>query len=273
MRRVLSLWLTMASMALPGMARAMEPEPTMALEIDVSALPQDGETEELRGLLLERQARILRDGGIALVEDVPDAAKIRVTVSRYGEGDVNYRFSVALLEGRETTVERTLTCDLCRDTELVTKVGEEVARVSGRFMYEREAAAGTKPDEPVEGDGTDPSQGQPLADHEGKRVGATGFAGIAALVAGTGVAVGGLILLAKKPDVRLAPDDLQVEEVTTHRRLGIGLSAAGAGVLATGIVLLVVDQTVLRRRRAKHHAVFVPTAAPNGFGVSLTGRF
>lgn len=279
MRLTLGTWfattMTGACLVMAEPAHGAEPEPALGLEVDVSALPQDEETEGLRWLLVERQTRILRDGGIAVAEeDDRDAARIRVTVSRYGEGDVNYRFTVKLLEGGATTVERTLTCDLCRDTELVTKVGEEIARVSGRYVYEHEAGAREpEPNGRDEGNGAEPVDSGTPTDQEARPVGAAGYAGIAALVAGAGVTVGGVILLTKKPEVRLSPEDRRVEEVTTHRRLGTAFTAVGAGVLAAGVVLVVVDQTVLRKRRAKRHAVLHPSVGPNGVGLSLTGRF
>jgi hypothetical protein len=273
----LSIWLSLAIASTAVPARAEEPKPAVAIEVDVSALPDEDFTAWLKEDLVERQKRVLRDGGLEVVGEGDADATIRVIVSRYGEGDVNYRFTVALFEAKQSApmVEHALTCDLCKDSDLVTKVGEEVARMSGRFMHEREAGAGAPSDGQVENGGAEPIEGEPPTDRESKRVGAVGYAGIGALVAGVGVTVGGVVLLTKDPTIRIPPDRTPEEEVVTYRRLGAGLTAGGATMMATGIVLLVVDQTVLRKRRVKRGAstVLHPTFSPAGIGVSFTGRF
>lgn len=274
----LALSLALARAALPAQAA----EPTVSVEIDVSALPKDDATARLKVSLVERQAQILEDGGFEIVDGAK--AKIRVTVSRYGDLGIHYRFTVALFEGASATprAERTLSCELCRESELVTKVGEEVARMSGRLLHEPEQQPEQdperqpedQPEESANGGATQPEEGDPVSP-SGKRIGVVGYSGIAALPIGVGLVVGGVIALTKEPAVELLPQDKHVERVTTHRRLGAGLTAAGAVVLVSGVVLLVVDQTVLRKRRSKRSASVLlhPSPAPAGFGVSLTGRF
>lgn len=274
MRRLLIMWFAMAvaCVAWPATARAEGPEPSLELEIDVSALPRDDETEGLRFLLVEAQTRILRDGGIAVVEDGSASARLRVVVSRYGEGDLNYRFTVMLLEGEAMAVERTLTCDLCRDTELITKVSEEVARVSGRFAYEREEAAR------VEGSA---SEGEPTGAEEGnpaekvRRVGGAGWAGIGLAAAGIGLGIGGAVELARPSTWDLRPDDNRYEVSVRPRALGAALLGVGGSLLVTGVVLLAVDQTVLleRRMRRVRRMALVPSFSSTGVGVSWSGRF
>lgn len=273
----LALSLALARAAVPAQAA----EPTVSVEIDVSALPKDDATARLEVSLVERQTQILEDGGFEIVDGAK--ARIRVTVSRYGDLGIHYRFTVALFDGASATprAERTLSCELCRESELVTKVGEEVARMSGRLLHEPEQPPEQTPEpQPEQPEGsadegaTQPPEADPV-DPPGKRIGVAGYSGIAALPIGVGLVVGGVIALTKEPTVELLPQDKQVERVTTHRRLGAGLTAAGAVVLVSGVVLLVVDQTVLRKRRSKRSAFVLPhpSPAPAGFGVSLTGRF
>lgn len=276
----LSSLLAIAGVAAP--AQAAEPaKPTVAVEVDVSALPDEEFTRYLKRDLTERQVRILADGGLEVADDAN--ATIRVVVSRYGDHDVHYRFTVALFEGDAETpkVERTLSCELCKDSELVTKVGEEVARVSGRLLFEPEArpedSPGPQPEHP-EGsanDGTTPPSERDPVHPPGKRIGIAGYSGIAALPIGVGLMVGGVVALTKEPTVRIPPDRTPEEEVITHRRLGISLTTAGAVVAAAGVVLIVVDQTVLRKRRSERRAAAIlhPSISPAGLGVSLTGRF
>lgn len=275
MRRTLCTWFAMtmaaACVALPGKARAAEPETTVELEVDVSALPPDEETEGLRWLLVERQTRVLRDGGIAVVEGDPEEERIRVTVSRYGEGDVNYRFSVALVEHGAVSVERTLTCDLCRDTELVSKVGEEVARISGRFAYEREGAGAG--DSGAEPEGSQPAEVEPAP--KVRRIGGAGWAGISVAVAGVGFGVGGAVALAKPAMRELTAGRDPYETFTRPRQLGSALVGVGAGLLVAGAVLIAVDQTLLleRRRRRARQLALVPSFSSTGAGLSWSGRF
>lgn len=276
MRQLLITWFTMAMayMAWPAIARAEQPKPTLVLEVDVSALPRDDETEGLRFLLVERQTRILQEGGIAVVESDSEEARIRVTVSRYGEGDLNYRFTVMLLEGEAVEVERTLTCDLCRDTELVTKVSEEVARVSGRFLHEREAAAGAEPGIREGG----PAESQPgefeLAPRV-RRVGGAGWAGIGLAAAGVGFGVGGAVELAKPATRELSEGDYLTRTVTEPRLLGSTLLGVGIGLIVGGAVLTAIDQTTLleRRRRRARQLSLTPSFSATGVCLSLSGRF
>lgn len=138
-----ALFLGVAMAIVSAAAPAPAAEPTVAVEVDVSALPDEDFTRWLAENLVERQETVLRDGGIEVAEGDDADARIRVTVSRYGELGVHYRFTVALFEGEANTLkaEHTLTCELCKDSMLVTKVGDEVARMSGRFLHEREGEA------------------------------------------------------------------------------------------------------------------------------------
>ena len=214
MTRLPSILLALVLVGATGTVRAGEAaaakEPTVSLEVDLSALPP-GEytTEYIATQLPEHQARVLADGGITVTDGADDT--IRIAVSRYGEGEIHYRFTVALYEdGSETpTAERTLTCELCRESDLFTKIGEEVARMSGRLLY----ATSEEPEpkgpqaEPVEPEQTDP------APHV-RRIGGAGWAGIAAAVVGAAVGVGGVVELRRPPERIVDPQNDRRLELT-----------------------------------------------------------
>lgn len=254
-------------------APARTEEPSIAVEVDVSALPDEDFTRWLEENLLERQKTVLHDGGIEVAEGADADATIRVTVSRYGELGVHYRFTVTLTEAGATTpkAEHTLPCELCKDSVLVTKVGDEVARMSGRFMYEREEAARVEArDAGAEAEGTEPSESK-----KARRVGGAGWAGIGLAAVGVGFAAGGAVELAKPATRELSVESYRYETFARSRQLGAALVGVGAGLLVTGAVLIVVDQTVLleRRRRRARPLSFVPSFSATTMGLSWSGRF
>ncbi len=251
--------------------------PTVDVEVDVSALPPGDVTERLQGHLLEHQNRVVTDTGLELADNAD--ATIRVIVSRYGEGDVHYRATVALLRaGAEAVeVERMLTCELCRDGELVLKVGEEVEVLAERALYapadeqpdEADAKAGTKTEANAKTDGsTEPNEDTSTTTTEKpKKLGPLGGAAIASIVVGTGTLAAG-IPLALAPD-RIRPSTMGVERRTT-RPTGIVLASVGGVLLASGAALLAID--VLSRKRQRRVS-FLPTASPSMMTVSIGMRF
>lgn len=244
---------------------------TVSLDIDLSALPP-GEytTEYIDENLAAHQARVLSEGGIDVVDDAD--ATIRIIISRYGEGDIHYRYSVALLEeGVEApTVERTLACELCRESDLFVKVGEEVARMSGRLLYAPKSSQTTE-----EGSTEPPPEEDEPPPPRVRRVGGAGWAGIASAALGIAVGVGGVVELRRPPERLIRPRDDRQTMITQPRALGRALVGVGVGMVIAGAVLVIVDQTVLldRRRDRARAATLVPVVTDSIAGVAWSGRF
>lgn len=263
MTRILSTMLALAIAWAPLPALATTP-PKVQLEIDVSELPAGDVTNALQAYLVEEETRTLADGGVEVAADAP--MTIRVSVSRYGDGDVNYKARIVLTPSDSATpdVERVITCDLCRDGDLVMKVSEEVARLSGRVLY--------APGDPVEREPeqTSGQQGDPeaaTATQKPKKIGPLGAIGIASAVVGLG-ATGAGIPLAMTPD-QTRPAASGVERRTT-RPAGLALVGVGTALVITGAVLVAVD--VVRRKKARRVSI-LPGLGPSSVTVSLSMRF
>lgn len=245
--------------------------PSVAVEVDVSALPPGDVTERLEAHILEKQTRILTDTGLELADDAD--ATIRTTVSRYGEGDVNYRALLELLRADATgaEVERTITCELCRDGEFVLRVSDEVAVLSERVLYgptdEEGSEATDSPTEDPKSPVEDVEDPPPPTPDEPRPIGLMGGAGIASMVVGAGTMAAGIPLALVKNEIRPIPAGI---ERRNTRPTGIALATVGGVLLATGAALLAVD--VLRRQK-RRRVSFLPTVSPSMLTVSMGMRF
>jgi len=263
----------LALVSAPAYARAAAPAVTV--DVDASALPKGDVTDDLVRHIIEHQAQILADGGLEVQDDAP--LTIRVTVSRYGEGNVNYRASIAVFKaGNDTpTAERTLTCDLCRDGELVVRIGEEVARMSGLILYAPEEqpddeGANTPPEADDGGEGEEPQENGDEASTSTPpppAIGPMGYVGIGTLVTGAGSLAAG-IAFSVIPDQTRPAGEL-VERRST-RTAGVVFASVGSVLVASGIALLTVD--VVRRKRQRR-VTFVPSIAPTRAMVTMGVRF
>ncbi len=270
--KIASILTVLALASAPVYAQAA---PAVTVDVDVSALPQSDVTDDLVRHIIEHQTQVLADGGLEVQDDAP--LTILVTVSRYGEGDVNYRASIAVFKvGNDTpTAERTLTCDLCRDGELVVRIGEEVARMSGLILYAPEEQpdddggnTSADPDDGADGGephghGNDGSSSTPPA----PAIGPMGYMGIGTLVTGAGSLAAG-IALSVIPDQTRPAGEL-VERRST-RTAGLVFASVGSVLVASGIALLTVD--VVRRKRQRR-VTFVPSIAPTRAMVTMGVRF
>lgn len=261
----------------PLMAHA-EPsaaKPEVAFELDTSAMPDNWSTDYIKEHLVEHQLRILQGGGLEVVDGA--AATIRVTLSHYGKNDVNSRFTVALYEdGAETaTVERTLTCEACTDTDLFVKVGEEVARQSGRLLYAADEGEPQVEERPSTAPQPSEDTTLPTTDHghvRVRRIGGLGYAGFGLALAGVGFGIGGAVVL-REPlswDLRSGLDGIE-RGVEKRRPLGLGLVGTGGVLLAAAVGLVVADQTIMLERR--RNRALVPSVSTSAFGLLWSGRF
>lgn len=272
-------------LAMPTLAvAAPDPQRSLRLEVDVSALPkEDRYTEDTRRWVLETQTAALEDAGFTVTDNAADV--IRIEISRYGEYGIHTRATLMLVGDPGSA--REFTCEACKDSDFIAKVDEQTQRLAEELRSEHEDAPAPAVEAPavveessasVDGEaveGTKPEANEPPADRRGKALGSLGYAGIASLAAGVGLTVGGIVVLLEDPSRRLLPGQDNDIEVTDRTPLGAGLTGVGAALLVAGAALLVTDQTVLRKRRdSKTQAsIFVPTLWSTGAGFSWTARF
>lgn len=281
MRRPIIATAVACALAMPSLASAEPlPETAVRLEVDVSALPKDRLAEDTRTWVLKHQTTAFEEAGFVVTDDA--SRVVRIEISRYGEYGVNTKARLMVV-GDEGSL-REFSCEACRDSQFLDKVGQETAALADQLRAELEEGhepaaeqqpAAEQPASTTQGEGTRPAQGEDPVDHEGKHIGAAGYAGIGALAVGAGVTLGGAIVLLQGESRRLRPEHDQQLEVTDRAPLGAGLTVVGVGLLVAGAVLVAVDQTVLRKRRARQTqaSVVVPIVSPAGLGLSWAARF
>src|SRR5690606_20870842 len=126
------------------------------------------------------------------------------------------------------------------------------------------AVEGTRSDPPA----SHPEPGPPATnaqDDNPAALGARGSAGIGVGAGGLGLVGVGASRMAKGETRMIDEDREQFGIISDARPQGRAWLGAGVGVAAVGVTMLVVDLTVLRKRRARAVAV-VPS-----FGVGMTG--
>lgn len=256
-------------------------ETAVRIEVDVSALPKADFPENTRQWIVDNQTAVLEREGFVIRDDAIHA--MRIEVSRYGEDGIHLKARL-LLVGDPDSV-REINCEACLNSQFLKKVDEETAVLADELRQKLAAAEPEPVSQPEPTAETEPADGvaepheqrvtsDEPTDREEKAIGAAGYAGIGALVAGLGVTLGGVVVLTEDPTIRLQPLNDDVEEVVDRVPLGAGLTGIGAAMLVTGAVLVTVDQTVLRKRRSRlSRGVLVPVVSVSGAGLSWTARF
>jgi hypothetical protein len=252
------------------------------LDVDVSALPDDRFTKVLRANVVAHQTTTLARAGVSVREGVSEV--LRIEIERYGEDDIHYRAMLVIVGDTREGAKREITCEACTDAQLLAKVDAETAVLAGLLRVEpvepvpepeteTEPPVAVVPEVEAEPEPSDPATPEPV-EREEKPVGGAGHAGIASLTLGLGLGIGGVIVAVEDPKLRPRPaDDLSYEEAS-RPALGYGLGAASASLLIAGVVLVAVDQTVLRRRRARRAAAMVvPAFSSTRVGLAITRRF
>ena len=259
-----------------GLALTLGPasdSPSVELEFDLGALSDDVVTKDIHKWLLEDETKVLADGGITIAEDAPHT--IRVAVRRYGEGDIHYEATVTLREGDEAEpkAERTVTCEACSETELVAKVVNEVARVSGLIVYDADPQPETADPAPgTENAGTGSDGGENHGPAP-RAMGGLGYAGIGIGAAGLATAIAGGVYLARGDRV-VGDDGSRLDLVEHNRRLGAPLLGVGIGAFVVGAIMVGVDVgRRAKQRKAKNNQPVGIQVRPGFTGVTLRGRF
>ncbi len=257
-------------------AAPVDEVPSVRLQLDLGALPDDDVTRGLEHFVRERQTEVIQDAGLTVRDDAP--MEIRIRVSRYGDGDVHSRAELTLVDagdGGAPREQRTVECELCSDGELVEEIGQEVGQLSTQVLHsnpedevEEEPSKVVveplqqplRPPRPVVQDEVEP----PVVEDR-RLVGPLGFAGITALVAGAAGLATGIPLIVRRVELRVVGDGLEVRRT---QPVGLLLTSIGGTLLATGSVLVAVDNVMLRKRRR----IYV-RSGPTGLGFTLAGRF
>jgi len=254
---------TLAPLALPTVAQARvagsEPERSVALELDVSRLPDDELTEDLSSHAIKHQEEVLARAGVRVSDDAKDV--VRLEISRFGTNGVHYRGRLSIVGDAEST--RDFECEVCTDTEFLQMIEVETALiVRGLGAEEAAEAVGVAPT--LTPEEVVVEEDEPEA--RGQRVGGLGWAGVGVGLVGAGVAVGGAVLLPRDLVTRGLPG---MVDARSPRTLGIGLLAGGGVVLVAGLSMLAVD--LVRRRPSK--IALIPHGGSHHAGVTVTVRF
>ena len=127
-------------------------------------------------------------------------------------------------------------------------------------------------DEPVADTGDDVEPGPVVDEDKPAIIGPVGIAGIATAVGGLGITGVALGLAAR--DSTVTTDTMQEWDQTVREptRGRVAWPAIGLGLAAAGITMVIVDLTVLRKRRQRAVSV-VPSMGPSVVGTELRLRF
>ena len=262
--------LVLASPAVAAAHTATEPR-YATVEIDTSDVGEEGPV--LKRRTRERTDVVLRAANV-LPGRTSDDPLIHVDIDEITGSEPGYQCEVWISRADVVLGERRrVECMLCTETEIVQRVETTVSELVVQLDVLLKAEE-PEPDEPVaEPDEpeptTDPVAGSPAADQGRALLGALGKTGIALIAMGVAGAGVGAVLVALPPKVD--QDDPLYE--TTYRPPGIGTLAAGAAVLVTGVVMLVVD----RRRPRSPTTALLPAPmigmGPSAAGLTWSGRF
>lgn len=214
--------------------------------------------------------------GVKVVDAGQGAPAILVSLSwvNYAESIYGVRLE-ARRPGEEAKLVERFEC-ACVDSELTASI---IARLPAAL--EQLEQPDPRPSDPaVGGTGSDPPDSnpdpvRPVTDAEDDKpaaLGAVGIVGIVVGAGGLGMVGFGASRIAKGETRTIDDDREQFGIISDARPQGRAWLGAGAGVAAVGVAMLVVDLTVLRKRRARAVAV-VPSFGVEMTGLAVQGRF
>lgn len=272
-----------------SVAYAAAPKPSYAetrVEVDASKLERGGSTMEKSVASMSRnevlQAVTQGLGKHVTVVDEGGEAVVHVELLWREYETSYYGVRIEVRRGSEAELVAVDECKLCDEEKLAAKVASRVPEVLAYLVNEQEEPEAQPREEPqpeAEPGASPPTQEQQPSPEEDdgpgyRRVGVAGYVGIASLALGVAGLAGGIPVLLEEPTTGARPNDDYVIETRDRVPLGATLVGIGGGLLLTGAVLVAVDQTVLRKRRARRGAVtLVPSLSPTGANLGLVGRF
>jgi hypothetical protein len=247
------------------------------LVVDTSALEEGAPVVQER--VREGLAVTLRDLEILPAKQA-SAPVLRVEIWQLGADDFRYGFAITLERGEARRVEfrHSGECDACTEGEIVSRVLEAVEGLAADLCAATEqgdaAPAQTVDDASVD---DEPPPPPPRLDPEEiprddealstlppapaparRPLGAAGKGGLAAVVVGA-AAVGVGTALALRAPIPLDDRPLYVRNTQPP---GIAVASAGAGVVLTGVILLIVDRVRAGRPRSSTYATRVGRGGP-----------
>lgn len=236
----------------------------VSLVVDTSALLEESAVIQER--VREGLAVTLRDLEILPAKQASEPT-LRVEL-RQADGDAfRYGFSITLERGelRQQALRHSGECESCTEGEIVARVlttvdtlGEELCEATAPEAEEAETAPTSEPvvevppprldraamDDPDPADVGDPSPSGR------RRLGPVGVGGVASLSVG-GVALGVGVALALRQPTPLEDRPLFVRSTETP---GVAVASVGAGLLLTGVILLLIDRRRTRRSGGPSYA-------------------
>lgn len=244
------------------------------VEIDTSALV------EIEGQFAsDKTARYVRTDVVAALQDTHNVAVVKdgaaptitVTLRWVDQPESIYGLEVTTRrDGEDLRMVETFDCE-CIDPGLSEAV---LKRLPAALAQLREPAESEVDDNPAESNTTPPAlPNESTDDGETKAaaVGPLGIVGIVTTVGGLGMAGYGIVQLGRGESQDLGDNEHEGTR-RDYRPAGRAWLGAGIGTAVVGATLMIVDLTVLKKRRAKAVSV-TPTASPTQVGLTLRGQF
>ncbi len=246
--------------------------------IDADGLGAAGPVLAGRSMRMAQGA--LQDQGVTLTT-APAGPELRVVLTlRDGGG---YRVEYQIVYDGKTIEAGTggFDCQLCTEDELVEKVEALVIQVAPKLVVptrEKDPEVAKDPEPKPKKDPVADGSTDPIVDEENDGLGGKGKAGVALLVVGGLGAIGGVVLVARKPKY-FPVGDPQASMIQTTRPPGWALLGGGVAAVVVGAVLLGIDRKQAKQREAarskpkKAEAKLHPWLGADGAGLGVYGRF
>lgn len=251
------------------------------VDVDVDSLIADSPAEDLQferrthnNAGREVKARLeqaLLEAGVPLEQDQPEAVvRVKLEWKVYLES----HYIITIEAGSQDPLGPIVSeCELCNQKQLATKVAAQVQDLLPSLERKEEVpvedAAVHVSQPPVEVE--KPGTGHEVERNRGRSLGPAGWIGLTSGVAGIVVTGWGAALLRRGVERQPNPDLVFMFE-DDYRSSGRALLAVGSVVFATGVSLIVLDQTLLKKRRNSPTKTRSLSVSPLG-QIVVSGRF
>ena len=233
--------------------------PRGSVEIDTSDLAEA--EDAVKRLINDRANSIFRELEFLTARDKNDLV-VSIVVQRAGTSkhEPNYQANlVATVEGKPVESGQAIVeCSLCTEGELINKISESLRTILQSWRDQRMQDSESLPKEDSTSPGFVVNVEEPRSDpnrianippapddsqvRSRRRLKGLGWAGIGFGIAGLGAtALGGTFL---ELGIKTVPNDPRKK--TNYERPGLPILISGAGVLVSGIVMLIVDRVKTR---------------------------
>lgn len=228
----------------PPRAQASAPMAESNVELEVEIDPRIAGADDLVTWVDDEGRKTLAE----LPRDRERLGVVRVGIA----GELyDYRITVTTLRGEEPVGEPSVWGCECSNEDLLERLRQELRGAADRLVVVRKKRRAPPPR--IVGDGASLGDGPRRATRA--RLGPAGATGIALMVSGAaGIATGATFM---RMDDTQSPDAEEFGQLSTtdHQRTAMPIVVAGAGLVATGLVLLV---TRGRARSARASARVLP---------------